>query len=70
MSKQGEGYIIRILLPDTEEKTDKLRKKAVEAYEGLIKQYIRFLSINDNEKKKLYDDIMASIAEHKEIDEN
>ncbi|SHI92073.1 hypothetical protein [Lutispora thermophila] len=70
MSTYREGYIIRIFLPDKEEEIKMLRNKVIEAYKGLVKQHIRFLSINDDEKKKLYNDIMTSIVKNKEIDEN
>lgn len=70
MSRSKEPYIIEIRYPDSDEGIYKLRKKAVEAWDKMLKTHIKLLSISEREKKKTYDEMMKSIGHYKEIDKN
>lgn len=70
MSRSKEPYIIEIRYPDSNEGIIKLRKKVVEAWDEVLKTHIKFLSIGEREKKKIYEEIMKSIVHYKENDEN
>jgi len=70
MSRLQKAYIIEIHYPKSEEGIYKLRKRVIEAFDKLFKEHIRFLSISEREKKKVYDEMMESIVHHEGNDEN
>ena len=43
MSRLQELYVIEIMYPESEEDMYKLRKKALEAWDKLLKEHIKFL---------------------------
>lgn len=54
MTRTKASYSIEVHYPETQEQMSELRKRMGYAYIDFVKNYIKALSINNDEKNKLY----------------